>query len=139
MVPNDPAGGFAEYASVATPPYHQYKPTYLSASYGVTAGEAVNMVRKFQFVETPEDSRAASVVVNTVVYTLDWTAHRDSIAAQAAKIPVGVGELRVVRSRITPGRNGEDLGSIEWVKFQVRLWLHAGTTMAQVLFPNEKN
>lgn len=139
IVPDQPARGFAEYASIATPPYHQYKPVYLNASYGVTAGEAVKMVRQFQFVETPEDSQAASIVVNTVVYTLDWAAHKESIAAQAAKIPVGVGELRVVRSRVTPGRNGEDLGSIDWVKFQVRLWLHSGTTMAQVLFPSNKN
>jgi hypothetical protein len=138
IVPDDPAAGFAEYASIATPPYHQYKPTYLNASYGVTADEAVKMVRKFQFVETPAGSQAASVVVNTVVYTLEWTAHRDSIVAQAAKIPVGVGELRIVRSRITPGKNVEDLGSIDWIKFQVRLWFHSGTTMEQVLFPVEK-
>jgi hypothetical protein len=139
VVPNEPAGGFAEYASIATPPYHQYKPIYLNASYGVTAAQAVDMVRKFQFVQTSEGSQAASVVVNTVVYTLDWTAHRDLIAAQAAKIPVGVGELRVVSSRITPGRNGEDLGSIDWIKFQVRLWLHSGTTLEQVLFPGDKS
>lgn len=132
----DPAGGFDEYASVATPPYHLYKPTYLNASYGVTAQQAVAMPpRKFQFVETPADSLAASVVVNTVVYTVDWPAHRDSIAAEAAKIPVGVGELRVLRSRITPGRNNEDLGSIDWIKFQVRFWLHSGTTLKEVLFP----
>ena len=139
IVPDDPASGFAEYASIATPPYHQYKPTYLNASYGVSAQEAVKLVRKFQFVETPEASQEASVVVNTVVYTLDWTAHKSSIAAQAAKIPVGVGELRVTRSRITPGKNSEDLGSINWIKFQVRLWFHSGTTMEQVLFPDVKN
>lgn len=138
IVPDQRAGGFAEYASIATPPYHQYKPTYLNASYGVTADQAVKMVRRFQFVETPEDSQAASVVVNTVVYTLDWTAHKDSIEAQAAKILVGVGELRVVRSRVTPGKNGEDLGSIDWIQFQARLWLHSGTTMEQVLLPGEE-
>ena len=130
----DPRGGFDEYASVATPPYHLYKPTYLNASYGVTAQQAVAMSpRKFQFVETPQDSQAASVVVNTVVYTIDWPAHKDSIAAAAAKIPVGVGELRVLSSRITPGKNNEDLGSIDWIKFQVRLWLHSGATLEQVL------
>lgn len=139
IVPDDRAGGFGEYASIATPPYHQYKPTYVNASYGVTAAQAVNMVRKFQFVETAADSQAASVVVNTVVYTLDWTGQKDSIAAQAAKIPVGVGDLRVVGSRITPGRNGEDLGSIDWIKFQVRLWLRSGTTLEQVLFPGDKS
>lgn len=137
IVPDNAATGFAEYASIATPPYHQYKPVYLNASYGVTAEQAVKMVRRFQFVETPEDSQAASVVVNTVVYTLDWTSHKDSIAAEATKIPVGVGELRVISSRVTPGRNAEDLGSINRIKFQANLWLHSGTTMAQVLFPDK--
>lgn len=134
----DPAGGFDEYASVATPPYHLYKPTYLNASYGVTAQKAVAMSpRKFQFVETPQDSQAASVVVNTVVYTVDWPSRKDSIAAAAAKIPVGVGELRVLDSRITPGKNNEDLGSIDWIKFQIRLWLHSGANLEQVLFPGD--
>lgn len=134
----DPRGGFDEYASVATPPYHLYKPTYLNASYGVTARQAVAMSpRKFQFVETPQDSQAASVVVNTVVYTVDWPAHKDAIAAAAAKIPVGVGELRILDSHITPGKNNEDLGSIDWIDFQVRLWLHSGTTLEQVLFPGD--
>lgn len=134
----DPAGGFDEYASVATPPYHLYKPTYLNASYGVTAQKAVAMSpRKFQFVETPQDSQAASVVVNTVVYTVDWPSHKDSIAAAAAKIPVGVGELRVLDSRTTPGKNNEDLGSIDWIKFQIRLWLRSDETLENVLFPSE--
>ncbi|MGH9572046.1 MAG: hypothetical protein ACRD40_00735, partial [Candidatus Acidiferrales bacterium] len=134
----DPAGGFDEYASIATPPYHLYKPTYLNASYGVTAQKAVAMSpRRFQFVETSQDSQAASVVVNTVVYTVDWPAHKDSIAAAAAKIPVGVGQLRVLDSHITPGKNNEDLGSIDWIKFQVRLWLHSGATFEQVLFSND--
>ena len=131
----DPGRGSPEYASVATPPYHQYKPIYLNASYGVSAEQAVAMLRKFQFVETAEDSQTASVVVNTLVYTLDWTAQRQQIAAQAAKVPVGVGELRVVRSRIIRGKNAEDLGSIDWIKFQVRLWFDSGTTLRQVLFP----
>jgi len=136
----DPAGGFDEYASFATPPYHLYKPTYLNASYGVTAQQAVAMSpRKFQFVETPQDSQSASVVVNTVVYTIDWPAHKDSIVAMAAKIPVGVGELRILDSRITPGKNNEDLGSIDWIKFQVRLWLHSDETLEQVLFPKTAN
>lgn len=132
---NGPAGGFTEYATVATPPYHAYKPTYLNASYGVTARQAVNMIRKFQFVETPQDSQAAAVVVNTLVYTVNWPAHKDSIAAEAAKIPVGIGELRILHSRITPGKDNEDLGSIDWIKFRVRLWLHSRTSLKQIVFP----
>lgn len=131
------AGGYPEYAAIATPPYHLYKPTYLNASYGVTAQQAMAMSpRKFYFVETPADSKAASVVVNTMVYAIDWQAQKESLEASAAGIPVGVGELKIVRSRITPGRNNEDLGSVDWIKFQVTFKLASSTTLRDVLFAN---
>jgi hypothetical protein len=137
IVPKDPKGGYGEYCAIATPPYHLYKPTYLNTSYGVTARQAVAMSpRNFQFVESPEDSQAASVAVNSVVYSVDWTSRRDSLAAEAAKISLGTGELKVVSSRITPGKNNEDLGSIDWIKFEVRLWLHSGINLERVLFPD---
>ena len=132
-----PGGGYPEYAALATPPYHLYKSTYLNASYGVTAQEAVAMSpRKFYFVETPADSQTASVVVNTMVYSIDWQTRKASLEASAAKIPVGVGELKILQSRITPGRNNEDLGSIDWIKFQVTLRLDSGATLRDVLFAN---
>ena len=132
-----PAGGFEEYATVATPPYHLYKPTYLNASYGVTARQAIAMSpRKFQFVETPEDSQAAAVVVNTIVYSVDWPAHKAALESEAEKIPVGVGELKIIRARTTPAKNNEDLGSIDWIKFQVSIWMHSGVSLEQVLFPD---
>jgi len=131
-----PAAGFEEYATVATPPYHQYKPTYLNASYGVTAQQAIAMSpRKFQFVETSADSQAAAVVVNTIVYSIDWPAHKTALESEAEKIPVGVGELKIIRARTTPGKNNEDLGSIDWIKFQVSLWMRSGVTLRDVLFP----
>jgi hypothetical protein len=129
------AGGYPEYAAIATPPYHLYKPTYINASYGVTAQEAVAMsAREFYFVETPSDSQAASVVVNTMVYAIDWQMRKESLEDSAAKIPVGVGELKIVQSRITPGKNNEDLGSIDWMKFHVTLKLASGRTLRDVLF-----
>jgi hypothetical protein len=135
IVPKDAAGGFPEYAAVATPPYHLYKPTYVNASYGVTARQAVAMSpRQFQFVESAEDSQAASVVVQTVVYSLDWHARQPQLTQEASKIPVGIGQFRVIDSRITPGKNGEDLGSVDQLKFEARFWLRSGTTLRDVLF-----
>ncbi|HTZ72328.1 MAG TPA: hypothetical protein VMB47_00275 [Candidatus Aquilonibacter sp.] len=135
-----PAGGFEEYATVATPPYHSYKPTYLNASYGVTAQQAVAMSpRKFQFVETPADSQAAAVVVNTMVYSVDWPAHKAALESAAQRIPVGAGELKIIRARTTPGKNNEDLGSIEWIRFQISLWLRSGVTLKDVLFPGVRS
>jgi hypothetical protein len=136
MPKGNPESGFPEYAAMATPPYHMYKPTYVNASYGVSAQQAVAMSpRKFYFVETADDSQAASVVVNTVVYSLDWQPRKDLLAAQAARIQLGGGALIIVQSRITPGRNNEDLGSIDWIKFQVRLNLQPGVTLRDILFP----
>ena len=137
IVPKEnPAGGYAEYSAIVTPPYHFYNLRYLNPSYGVTAKEAVGISpRAFQFVETPAESQAAYEVVNSVVYSVDWEQHKDSIAAAAAKIPVGTAELKILGSRITPGKNNEDLGSIDWVKFEVRFRFHS-ETLLQVLFPD---
>jgi hypothetical protein len=139
IVPKEnPTGGYSEYSAIATPPYHFYNLRYLNPSYGVTAREAVAISpRTFQFVETADDMAAAYVVVNSVVYSVDWTARKDSVAAEAARIPLGMGELKILHSRITPGKNNEDLGSIDWVKFEVRLRFHSGVTLQQILFPND--
>ena len=134
---NGPADGYAEYSAIVTPPYHFYNPRYLDASYGITAREAVGISpRAFQFVESPADSQAAYEVVNSVVYAADWEAHKDSLAAAAAKISLGTGELKILDSRITPGKNNEDLGSIDWIKFEVVLRLHSGVTLDKILFPD---
>jgi hypothetical protein len=90
--------------------------------------------RVFQFVETPEDSQAAFEVVNSVVYATDWEQHQDSLAAAAEKISLGTGELKILDSRITPGKNDEDLGSIDWIKFELSLRLHSGVTLDKILF-----
>jgi hypothetical protein len=131
-----PSNGYSEYSAIVTPPYHFYNLRYLNASYGVTAREAVAISpRTFQFAESPEDMQAASVVVNSVIYSVDVSSRKDSVAAAAVKIPLGAGELRILRSRVTPGKNNEDLGSIDWIKFEVRLRFHPGLTLQQILFP----
>jgi hypothetical protein len=138
IVPKEnPGGGYAEYSSIVTPPYHFYNERYLNPSYGITAREAVGISpRVFQFVETPEDSQAAYEVVNSVIYATDWEQHRDSLAAAAKKISLGTGELNILESRITEGKNNEDLGSIDRVKFEVALRFHSGVTLDQILFPD---
>ena len=131
-----PEGGYAEYSAIVTPPYHFYNLRYVNASYGITAQEAVGISpRSFQFVETKEEMDAASTVVNSVIYSVDWTAHKDSTAASAEKIPVGQGEFKILKSRITKGKNQEDLGAIDWIRFQVTLRFHS-TNLKEVLFPN---
>jgi len=131
-----PSGGFSEYSAIVTPPYHFYNLRYLNGSYDVTARQAVAISpRTFQFAQTPEDMQAASVVVNSVIYSVDWPSKKDSLADAASKVPLGEGELNILQSRITPGKNNEDPGSIDWLKFEVRLSFHSGLTLQQVLFP----
>ena len=131
-----PSGGYSEYSAIVTPPYHFYNLRYLNASYDVTAKQAVAISRRtFQFAQTPEDMQAASVVVNSVIYSVDWPSKKDSLTAAASKVLLGEGELKILQSRITPGKNNEDLGSIDWLKFEVRLSFHSGLTLQQVLFP----
>ena len=139
IVPKEnPPGGYSEYSAIVTPPYHFYNLRYLNASYGVTAREAIAISsRTFQFVESPENMQAASVVVNSIIYSVDWPSRQASLAAAAAKVPLGTGELRILRSQITVGKNNEDLGSIDWVKFQIRLRFHSGLTLQHVLFPGQ--
>lgn len=138
IVPKEnPSGGYSEYSAIVTPPYHFYNLRYLNASYGVTAREAVAISpRTFQFVKSSEDMQSASVIVNSVIYSVDGRSRKDSVAA-AAKVLLGAGELRILHSRITPGKNNEDLGSIDWVKFEIRLRFYSGLTLQQVLFPDQ--
>jgi hypothetical protein len=136
IVPSEnPSNAPADFAAIVTPPYHFYNARYLNASYGVTARQAVAMSpRIFYFSETQEEFDAASEVVNSVIYSVEWPAKRESLAAAAAKVPLGMGELRILRSRITAGKNSEDLGSIDWVKFEVRFRFHPNLTLQQILF-----
>lgn len=131
------SGGYVEFSTIATPPYHSYNERYLETSYGMKAQEAVAITpRDFQFVEFAADSKAADAVVDSVLSSSDFPDHHsEAIAAAAEKIHVGTGELRIVDSRITPGKDGSETGTIDWLRFEVSLSFDSDQTMKDILFP----
>jgi len=129
--PDDPI----EFSEIATPPYHAYNDRYLAGAFGYSAKEAVEArVRKFYFVKSVADIHAANEVVNAALYPSSVAdADRPRIAAKAADIELGSGELRIVRFRIVTPKDQPDI--ITWLKFDVVLNFSPGVTLQQVLAP----
>jgi hypothetical protein len=137
LPPVEPADDLIEYAAIATPPYHAYNDRYLAGAFGYSAREAVQVTtRKFNFVLTPDDEHLADEVVNAVLYpSTVGEADRNRIAAEAAALKLGTGQLRILHSRITAGKEGSP-DTIAWVKFEVVLNFSPGLTLQQVLAPH---
>jgi hypothetical protein len=134
---NAPATGeYEEFSGIVTPPYHFYNERYLETSYGTKAEEAVGITpREFNFVESVADSKAAYDVVESVLSSPTFPEKSEALAIAAAKIPIGTGELQILDSHITPGKDASDMGTIESVKFKVTLRLDSSQTLKDVLFP----
>jgi hypothetical protein len=136
LPPVEPADDPIEFAAIATPPYHAYNDRYLAAAFGYSAREAIQApIRKFNFVQSVTDEQRANEVVNAALYpsTVGET-EKARIAAEAADLKLGTGQLRIVRSRITPAKDGAP-DTIAWVKFEVVLNFSPGLTLQQVLAP----
>jgi len=75
-------------------------------------------------------------LVELTIYTNKATKEElKEIDRKAAKVEVGTGQLHVLDSRIAPGRSENDTGTIEWIKFEVKLKFHSGMNMTDVLDP----
>jgi hypothetical protein len=137
LPPVEPAGDPVEFAAIATPPYRAYNDRYIAAAFGYSAKEALQSpVRKFNFVHSVDDEHLADEVVNAALYpSTTGEADKPRIAAEAAALMLGTGELRIVKSRLTPGKGGlPDV--IAWIKFEVELNFEPGLTLQQVLAPH---
>lgn len=132
----EPVDETLEFTEIATPPYHAYSDRYLAAAFGYSAREAVQItVRKFYFVKSVEDQHRAADVVNATFYPGTASeAEKVRAADEAVSVNLGRGELRIVRSKITPGKAGVP-DTIAYVKFEVVLDFSPGFTMRQVLAP----
>ncbi len=132
----EPADATIEFAEIATPPYHAYNDRYLAAAFGYSAREAVQVtVRKFYFVQSLEDQNRAADVVNATLYPGTASeAEKVRAADEAVSVNLGRGELRLIDSKITPGKAGVP-DTIAYVKFEVVLDFSPGFTMRQVLAP----
>jgi hypothetical protein len=124
-----------DFASIATPPYHGENPLYLDTTYSTKAEDAVaDTPRKFYFIESPADFKAAENAVNLTVYHNNASTKQINDAkAAAAKVRVGSGELAILDSHIVRSSSDRDLGSIQWIKFRVQLKFDTDMTMAKIL------
>lgn len=131
-----PPDGPVEFAEIATPPYHFYNQRYLAAAYTYSAREAVAISpRTFYFVQSVADEHAANEVVNAALYPEAVPEQeKDRIAGEAATLHLGRGQLRILRSRVTNGKQGEP-DVIAWIKFDVVLNFSPGVTLQQLLAP----
>jgi hypothetical protein len=129
--PDDPI----EFSEIATPPYHAYNDRILAAAFGYSAREAVKVTtRKFNFVKSVADEHVANEVVNAVLYPSVVTeGEKSRIAAEAAGVGLGSGELQILRYRVASQKAQPDV--IAWVKFEVALRFSPGLTLQQVLAP----
>lgn len=132
----EPADETAEFAEIATPPYHAYNDRYLAAAFGYSAREALQItVRKFCFVRSVEDQQRAADVLNTTLYPGTASeAQKVRAAEEAVSVNLGRGELRIIHSKVTPGKAGVP-DTIAFVKFEVALDFSPGYTMGQLLTP----
>jgi hypothetical protein len=131
-----PADEPAEFSAIATPPYHFYNQRYLAGAYGYSTKEAVAITpRRFNFVLTVADDHIAESVVNSMLYpSAASDQEKQQIAAQAAGVNLGQGELRILKSRVRFGKAGGS-DAIAYLKFEVALDFSPGLTLQQVLAP----
>ncbi|MGA2509393.1 MAG: hypothetical protein ABSG27_04120 [Candidatus Acidiferrales bacterium] len=136
LPPAEPNDEVIEFSEIATPPYHSYNERYLAAAFGYSAREAVQVTtRKFYFVRSITDEHLANEVVNAMLYPSTVTeAEKSRIAEESAAIQLGSGQLRIVHSRITPGKDGVP-DTIAWVKFEATLNFSSGLTLQELLAP----
>jgi hypothetical protein len=137
LPPIEPAGDPVEFAAIATPPYHAYNDRYIAAAFGYSAREALQApLRKFNFVQSTDDEQRANEVVNAALYpSTIGEADKPRIAAEAAALMLGTGQLRIVKSRITAGKDGAP-DIIASMKFEVVLNFAPGLSLQQVLAPH---
>lgn len=129
-----------EFSGIATPPYHSFNDRYLNTTYNFSAKEILEMSpRRFNFVLTENDEHRAEEAVNVALYPNSVSDdEKQRVAESAANIQLGTGEFSVVRFRITSIKDPLYPGSIEWIKFEVKLKFPPALTMAQVLAPTDE-
>jgi hypothetical protein len=133
-----PSDGPIEFSAIATPPYHNFNDRYLEITYG-SAKEILDMSpRHFNFVLTTDDEHRAEEIVNALLYPNSVTDdEKQSIAINSTNLQLGSGEFSVQKYRITSLKDPLFPGSIEWIKFSVKIKFASGLTMSQIASPSQ--
>ena len=123
------AAGCANFASVATPPFHFFNQRYISPGYEYDAAAAVKLSpREFFFVTTVEDclrtGNAADILSHPGSFSKPEVAQADR---DFDRKPFGAGRLWILDSKTSScGRCGGDDKPmegerIEWLRFKVEI------------------
>jgi len=128
-----PDDGPVEFSAIATPPYHAYSERCIATVYGRSAGDVVNLKeRQFFFVNSIDDEHRAEEVVNATLYPTNVSdADRVRIVAEQREIQLGKGELRILKAHV--GHKLNDLGTIDWLRFELDIEFSSGLTMANII------
>jgi len=131
----EPADGPIEFSSIATPPYHVYNDRILATAFGRSASDVVQLKdRTFFFVQSAMDEHRAEEVVNAAFYPTNLSdQERVRAAAEAHEVHVSKGELRILKSHTGHGKMMSDVGSIEWIRFELDIEFSPGLTMADII------
>ncbi|HLV94277.1 MAG TPA: hypothetical protein VKS44_03725 [Candidatus Acidoferrales bacterium] len=131
----EPEDGPVEFSAIATPPYHVYNDRIIATLYGRSASEVVQLKdRTFFFVRSVDDEHRAEEVVNAAFYPTDLSdQERVRIAAEQHDVTVSKGELRILKSHTGRSKTLNDLGAINWIRFEVDIEFSPGLTMADII------
>src|SRR6202142_1569018 len=131
-----PADSPIEFSAIATPPYHNFNDRYLEITYG-SAKEMLEMSpRRFNFVLSVDDEHRAEEIVNAMLYPNSVTDDdKQRIAISASNLQLGTGEFTVQKYRITSLKDPLFPGSLEWLKFSVRIKFPPALTMSDIVSP----
>jgi hypothetical protein len=87
--------------------------------------------REFEFVPDTASCRTAWDLMNLVYYPSKLTDEQRAEAGEKlGKIPTGHGKFTVLDSLLRPAGNPNDIGSIEWMKFEVEMNFPSSSTQA---------
>lgn len=131
----EPEDGPVEFSAIATPPYHVYNDRIIATLYGRSASEVVQLKdRTFFFIHSLDDEHRAEEVVNAAFYPTDLSdQERVRIAAEQHDVRVSKGELRILKSHTGRSKTLNDLGAINWIRFEVGIEFSPGLTMADII------
>jgi hypothetical protein len=129
VVPKEPCGNNADWASVVNAPYRNYNALYVDASYGITAEEAVRKMssREFRFAVTCEDYQLESDRLQIALWPYTHSKKEvDEAMAKLGTSPLGKGRFVISDSRTSPAEqdvDGKDYGRVDWIRFELDITL----------------
>ena len=116
--------GCREFSTVLAWPLHARGSNDLDTSYGVSARDAVSTNPEVAFVSTEADCLRERHWLEVIEAGDFRKPDYDEAIARRRSSPLGKATLRVLKSKVSSSDEvveGEDLGKIDWIKFEVTI------------------